>query len=604
MAQQPAAGQTWEVVGGGSKGGILVREGEATSSQELAERLSHGAWVREERLEGQRLCYRLLSGQGPERGWVSVRLKEQELLARRSGPPPGWQPAPQRVEAAPSADAGTRPAQQAAAALQQEEILSAVFRNLRLPWAGAGVAAVCHCWHAFLLGPEAWWSTLRLGHPRELPALQGLLTRAGPRLRTLDLSKAGKGVGSLQGALRACSNLEDLNLAGCDGLSLGRAPDVLAALSRSLRRLNIQGCGALHASLPAMVGAKLQHLEAGWLSENDGDRVWAEWTRIFPRQLFRQISAKCPALVVLRFPGFALYNGQPEAEVPPLLQEYGDIGRLASLRQLQRLELSCAQLLEDPAITKIATGCRRLRSLGLRCCENVTDRGLLSVADNLGGSLAHINISCCQFSERAVRRLITRCRGLKTLDLCYCRGLGAGLLSFLCADDALCPQLRMIGAGGLDVGDAEMAAMCRKYRGTLEHLGIGAAARLTDAGLALLAELPHLRRLSAHQLQGVSAAGLTSMCLRAPCLTDVDADGCDFKPPPGPEELEALQRCLAERAYDYDARDEESDEEDVEKEKERRERERREKERAEKQKRDEQRTVLVAMEKEMQGLLG
>ncbi|CAE7255477.1 unnamed protein product [Symbiodinium natans] len=72
----------WEVIGGGDKGGILVRSGQATSSDQLPERLSTGARVEEVELVGERLHYKLLSGTGPATGWVSISLKDKPLLQR------------------------------------------------------------------------------------------------------------------------------------------------------------------------------------------------------------------------------------------------------------------------------------------------------------------------------------------------------------------------------------------------------------------------------------------------------------------------------------------------------------------------------------------
>mmetsp|Transcript_35157 Transcript_35157/g.81624 ORF Transcript_35157/g.81624 Transcript_35157/m.81624 type:complete len:590 (+) Transcript_35157:57-1826(+) len=74
--------QKWEVVGGADKGGILVREGEGTTSAQLGERLSTGALVEELALKGDRLYYKLIVGSGPSKGWVSIKLPNKELLRR------------------------------------------------------------------------------------------------------------------------------------------------------------------------------------------------------------------------------------------------------------------------------------------------------------------------------------------------------------------------------------------------------------------------------------------------------------------------------------------------------------------------------------------
>ncbi|CAK9077434.1 unnamed protein product [Durusdinium trenchii] len=70
----------WQVLGGRSKGGIVVRQGCETSSPLLAERLSTGALVRELELKEQRLRFLRLTGTGPETGWASIRLQDGQPL--------------------------------------------------------------------------------------------------------------------------------------------------------------------------------------------------------------------------------------------------------------------------------------------------------------------------------------------------------------------------------------------------------------------------------------------------------------------------------------------------------------------------------------------
>lgn len=67
--------RTWKVVGGGDKGGVLVRQGhgqspcsmapgKSLSSEQLPERLATGAVVKELKLEGDRLHFELETGVG------------------------------------------------------------------------------------------------------------------------------------------------------------------------------------------------------------------------------------------------------------------------------------------------------------------------------------------------------------------------------------------------------------------------------------------------------------------------------------------------------------------------------------------------------------
>jgi hypothetical protein len=74
----------WEVVGGATAGGIIVRDGWSTSSAQAQLRLSHGAIVRTRQFDAGtgRLHFELLEGAGPECGWVSTKFQGKALLAK------------------------------------------------------------------------------------------------------------------------------------------------------------------------------------------------------------------------------------------------------------------------------------------------------------------------------------------------------------------------------------------------------------------------------------------------------------------------------------------------------------------------------------------
>lgn len=70
----------WKVIGGGDNG-ILVREGKDLKSAE-AGRLANDSVLEELELAGERLKYQLVSGQGPSTGWISLKVKGKELVAK------------------------------------------------------------------------------------------------------------------------------------------------------------------------------------------------------------------------------------------------------------------------------------------------------------------------------------------------------------------------------------------------------------------------------------------------------------------------------------------------------------------------------------------
>mmetsp|Transcript_93824 Transcript_93824/g.201443 ORF Transcript_93824/g.201443 Transcript_93824/m.201443 type:complete len:588 (+) Transcript_93824:68-1831(+) len=78
--------QLWEIIGGGDKGGVLVREGEGLKSKSLP-RLGTGALVEEITLNGDRLHFKLVEGEGPAEGWIAIKLPGKELAVKTDKKP-------------------------------------------------------------------------------------------------------------------------------------------------------------------------------------------------------------------------------------------------------------------------------------------------------------------------------------------------------------------------------------------------------------------------------------------------------------------------------------------------------------------------------------
>jgi len=72
-------GKLWLIVGGQDTGGIIVRKGEGVQSAQLG-RLAMGSRIEQMELKDQRLNYKLISGDGPNFGWVSTSYKGKELV--------------------------------------------------------------------------------------------------------------------------------------------------------------------------------------------------------------------------------------------------------------------------------------------------------------------------------------------------------------------------------------------------------------------------------------------------------------------------------------------------------------------------------------------
>jgi len=75
-------GDIFEVVGGATSGGIIVRVDKEKSSAEIPERLATGSMVKVVETDGTRASYELLSGTGPTQGWVSMSAGGKPLLSK------------------------------------------------------------------------------------------------------------------------------------------------------------------------------------------------------------------------------------------------------------------------------------------------------------------------------------------------------------------------------------------------------------------------------------------------------------------------------------------------------------------------------------------
>eukprot|EP00747_Dinoflagellata_sp_TGD_P183876 gnl/TRDRNA2_/TRDRNA2_39067_c0_seq1.p1 gnl/TRDRNA2_/TRDRNA2_39067_c0~~gnl/TRDRNA2_/TRDRNA2_39067_c0_seq1.p1 ORF type:complete len:447 (-),score=83.24 gnl/TRDRNA2_/TRDRNA2_39067_c0_seq1:58-1398(-) len=71
----------WRVVGGRRNGGIVVKSQQQRTSEEVG-RLQKGAIVKGIRTSSGRIHYMMVSGSGPEYGWVSQSMGGRELLRR------------------------------------------------------------------------------------------------------------------------------------------------------------------------------------------------------------------------------------------------------------------------------------------------------------------------------------------------------------------------------------------------------------------------------------------------------------------------------------------------------------------------------------------
>lgn len=90
-----------------------------------------------------------------------------------------------------------------------------------------------------------------------------------------------------------------------------------------------------------------------------------------------------------------------------------------------------------------------LVSLGISCCGDVTDAGLLALAD-ARPALRHLALTTApnQLSFEGVSKALESLTSLETLFLGFCEEVeGHGFSSFVCALSEYCPHLRSLAIG-------------------------------------------------------------------------------------------------------------------------------------------------------------
>jgi hypothetical protein len=278
---------------------------------------------------------------------------------------------------------------------------------------------------------------------------------------------------------------------------------------------------------------------------------------------------------------------------------------VATLAQLEELQLSQCALVTDEGVQRVAHGCSRLRKVMVGGAPALSDASVCVLVERLprlaelhcsglplGGPacdaiatgrapLQVLVASRCHLDDEAVRRMAPGLRALHSLELSKNDVGDAGFeaialaapqlrtvsaaLSDLTTRGALalcahCPQLRVLNLTGCGIDDEAMAALGRLSQ--LRNLNLSLCSRVSDAGLVEFAraavatamrhwqrgsELPPLaplQSLSLYWLSRVTDKGLCAVARAAPTLATINATGCAVTDA-GCVELASLCRDLA-----------------------------------------------------------
>ena len=152
---------------------------------------------------------------------------------------------------------------------------------------------------------------------------------------------------------------------------------------------------------------------------------------------------------------------------------------------LRILDLTDCNELQDAGLTKIVHAAPRLRNLVLAKCRNITDRGVSAIT-KLGKNLHFLHLGhCANITDVGVTQLVRNCNRIRYIDFSCCARLTDDSVALL----ANLPKLKRIGLVKCnEVTDSSIQALARPkpsstgtcyHPNNLERLHLSYCTRLT-----------------------------------------------------------------------------------------------------------------------------
>lgn len=434
-------------------------------------------------------------------------LVAQQALREAALPPPPPAMSPGEAPANSDSNRGSSCAGGAAVSLPDlmpDELWLHVFSYLTPAELSIGAAMVCRRWHR-ICTDAALWTSLELAFSSSIaPHQLCYVASRAPLLHELSLQgRAPLLPAELHIVGRLCPALRELDVGFCNvGAAEMRAMAECGGYRR-LRSLNVEGSGSvsmdfvqLLCRLPELGALNLSHCQV----ITDAEMVY----------LARHLSA----LTELNIDGVSFITDEAIKELV-----------LCHGTRLTSLDLDGAEL-TDESVQLVAAACRSLTRLRVSFCEQLTDVSLQSIQSLV--DLRSLSLrKGQQFSTAALAKMFGsqfQLNQLSSLDLSECTGVDDGVLKNLCDS---CHQrlfeLRLCWCW--EVSEVGLEAVVTKCSGLriLDLLGID---KITGSCLqALPASLPHLMLLDLRQCNRIQDDIVLGVVRRNPGIKVYDYYG-------------------------------------------------------------------------------
>jgi F-box/leucine-rich repeat protein 2/20 len=200
------------------------------------------------------------------------------------------------------------------------------------------------------------------------------------------------------------------------------------------------------------------------------------------------------------------------------------------LKQLTSLVLSGCNSLNDLALGHLGHRARKIKTISLSSCENITDQGIQSLIEDAfdhsktGTCLEELDFSYCpQLTCQGIHRVVSRCPKLISLDLSGCIHLKDKELMEILQSCTKILKLKL--AFCRDLTDEVLKTIA----GTLwlEELNLSRCVKITDEGLiAIISQFTNLEHLNIAACTRLSIQTLESLAEHSLQLKSLDISHC------------------------------------------------------------------------------
>ena len=168
-------------------------------------------------------------------------------------------------------------------------------------------------------------------------------------------------------------------------------------------------------------------------------------------------------------------------------------------------------LITDEGVIALVQGCSQLLSLNLQqCTRNITDASMIALAQGGCPNLTSLNLcDCKEITDAGVIALAQGCKKLSALNLKFCKHITDAAVIALAQG---CPRLSYLDLGWCkQITNAAVIALAQGCP-RLSHLDLAECYMITDEGVIALAQgCPELATLSLYECERLTDASIIAL---------------------------------------------------------------------------------------------